>query len=179
MAEVFSAMTPLIQYSQNHPTITPREALEQMVRENATKALQMSSQMAMAQGNLNPSMQMPGQRTPGLNGPNQFASPALAHLGLPPGQGSPHLGGPVHTPSPAQNHLAGPVAMVHQQSQQGSNLSGSQVTSANTSPNVTNKRRRTSVKVEDDGGGPEVNGAGANKVKPSPKVGGKRQKGTA
>src|ERR1700739_383918 len=165
MAEVFSAMTPLIQYSQCHPTITPREALEQMVRENAARALQRSSQMAMAQGNLNPSLQSPGQRTPGLNGPNQFASPALAHLGLPPGQGSPHLGGPVHTPSPAQNHLAGPVAMVHQQSQQGSNLSGSQVTSANTSPNVTNKRRRTSVKVEDDGGGPEVNGAGANKVK--------------
>ena len=168
-------MTPLIQYSQNHPTITPRAALEQMVRENALRA----TQMAMAQGNLNPSMQMPGQRTPGLNGPNQFASPALAHLGLPAGQGSPHLGGPVHTPSPAQNHLAGPVAMVHQQSQQGSNLSGSQVTSANTSPNVTNKRRRASVKVEDDGGGPEVNGAGANKVKPSPKVGGKRQKGTS
>jgi hypothetical protein len=179
MAEVFSAMTPLIQYSQSHPTITPREALEQMVRENAMRATQMNAQMAMAQGNLNAAMQMPGQRTPGLNGPNQFASPALAHLGLPAGQGSPHLGGPVHTPSPAQNHLAGPVAMVHQQSQQGSNLSGSQVTSANTSPNVTNKRRRASVKVEDDGGGPEVNGAGANKVKPSPKVGPKRQKGTA
>jgi hypothetical protein len=141
-----------------------------MVRENAARASQMNSQMAM---------QMSGQRTPGLNGPNQFASPALAHLGLPAGQGSPHLGGSVHTPSPAQNHLAGPVAMVHQQSQQGSNLSGSQVTSANTSPNVTNKRRRASgVKLEDDGG-PEVNGAGANKVKPSPKVGGKRQKGTA
>src|SRR5271170_914988 len=157
MAEVFSAMTPLIQYSQNNPTITPREALEQMVRENALRA----SQMAMAQGNLNPSMQMPGQRTPGLNGPNQFASPGLAQLGLPVGQGSPHLGGPVHTPSPAQNHLAGPVAMVHQQSQQGSNLSGSQVTSANTSPHVTNKRRRASaVKLEEDGGGTEVNGAG-------------------
>jgi hypothetical protein len=177
MAEVFSAMTPLIQYSQNHPTITPREALEQMVKENALRASQMSSQMAsMAQGNLNAPMQMSGQRTPGLNGPNQFASPALAHLGLPAGQGSPHLGGPVHTPSPAHNHLAGPVAMVHQQSQQGSNLSGSQVTSANTSPNV-NKRRRASVKMEDDGGGAEVNGTGP-KVKPSPKVS-KRQKGTA
>jgi hypothetical protein len=168
-------MTPLIQYSQNHPTITPREALEQMVKENAMRTSQMVS---MAQGNLNAPMQMSGQRTPGLNGPNQFASPALAHLGLPAGQGSPRLGGPVHTPSPAQNHLAGPVAMVHQQSQQGSNLSGSQVTSANTSPNV-NKRRRASVKMEDDGGGAEVNGTGSAKVKPSPKVGGKRQKGTA
>ena len=113
MAEVFSAMTPLIQYSQNHPTITPRDALEQMVKENAmraSQASQMNSQMAMAQGNLNAPMQMSGQRTPGLGGPNQFASPALAHLGLPTGQGSPHLAGPVHTPSPAQNHMAGPVA---------------------------------------------------------------------
>jgi hypothetical protein len=169
-------MTPLIQYSQSHPTITPQAALEKMVSENAMRASHMAS---LAQGNLNAPMQMSGQRTPGLNGPNQFASPALAHLGLPTGQGSPHLGGPVHTPSPAQNHMAGPVAMVHQQSQQGSNLSGSQVTSANTSPNVTTKRRRPSaVKVEDDGGGPEVNGTGANKVKPSPRIG-KRQKGTS
>jgi hypothetical protein len=145
-----------------------------MVKENAMRASQMNSQIAsMAQGNLNAPMQMAGQRTPGLNGPNQFASPALAHLGLPTGQGSPHLG------SPAQNHLAGPVAMVHQQSQQGSNLSGSQVTSANTSPNVTNKRRRASVVKTEDDGGPEVNGTGSNKVRPSPKVGGKRQKGTA
>ena len=177
MAEVFSAMTPLIQYSQSHPTIPPREALERMVSENAMRASQMAGMM---QGNLNAPMQMSGQRTPGLNGPNQFASPALAHLGLPTGQGSPHLGGPVHTPSPAQNHIAGPVAMVHQQSQQGSNLSGSQVASANTSPNLTHKRRRASaVKVEDDGGGAEVNGTGANKVKPSPRIGGKRQKGTS
>jgi hypothetical protein len=177
MAEVFSAMTPLIQYSQSHPTITPREALEKMVSENAMRTSQMAG---MTQGNLIAPMQMSGQRTPGLNGLNQFASPALAHLGLPTGQGSPHLSGPVHTPSPAQNHMAGPVAMVHQQSQQGSNLSGSQVTSANTSPNVTNKRRRASaVKQEDDGGGAEVNGTGVNKVKPSPRMSGKRQKGTS
>jgi hypothetical protein len=148
-----------------------------MVNENA-RASQIAS---MTQGNLNAPMQITGQRTPGLNGPNQFASPGLAHLGLPAGQGSPHLSGPGHTPSPAHNHMAGPVAMVHQQSQQGSNLSGSQVTSANTSPNVTNKRRRASaVKVEnDDGGGAELNGTGANKVKPSPRIGGKRQKGTS
>lgn len=169
-------MTPLIQYSQNHPNITPREALEKMVTENAMRTAHMAG---LVQGNFNAPMQMSGQRTPGLNGPNQFASPALAHLGLPTGQASPHLGGPVHTPSPAQNHIGGPVAMVHQQSQQGSNLSGSQVTSANTSPNVTNKRRRPStVKVEDDGGGAEVNGTGANKVKPSPRMG-KRQKGSS
>lgn len=170
-------MTPLIQYSQSHPTITPQQALEKMVHENTMRASQMAS---MAQGNLNAPIPMAGQRTPGLNGASQFASPALAHLGLPTGQGSPHLSGPGHTPSPAQNHMAGPVAMVHQQSQQGSNLSGSQVTSANTSPSVQNKRRRASaVKLEDDGGGVEVNGTGANRVRPSPKIGGKRQKGTA
>ena len=71
--------------------------------------------------------------------------------------------------------------MAAQLSQQGTNASGSQGTSANTSPNVTNKRRRASaVKVEgDDGGGMEVNGVGGQKVKASPRVGGKRQKGAA
>ena len=170
-------MGPLIQYSQTHPNLPPKDAMQQMINEHSANQMRMAT---MAQQNLSAPMAqtMSGQRTPGLNGPNHFSSPAMAHLGLPNAQGSPHLGGPVHTPSPAQNHMAGPVAMVHQQSQQGSNLSGSQVTSANTSPNVTNKRRRASaVKVEDDGGGPEVNGA--NKVKPSPRIGGKRQKGTA
>jgi hypothetical protein len=172
-------MTPLILYSQSHPTIPPREALEKMVSENALRYAQMAS--SLAQANLHAPLQMSGQRTPGLNGPSQFESPALAHLGLPTVQGSPRLGGPVHTPSPAGNHIGGPVAMVHQQSQQGSNLSGSQVTSANTSPNATTKRRRPSgpVKAEDDGGGAEINGAGVSKVKPSPRMGAKRQKGSS
>ena len=74
--------------------------------------------------------------------------------------------------------------MVAQQSQQGTNTSvgtGSQGTSANTSPNVTQKRRRASaVKLEgDDGSGlVEVNGTGP-KVKASPRVGVKRQKAGA
>lgn len=158
--------------------MTPREAMHQMVLENPLK--NQAQMVGMVQGSFNPAMPqaMPGQRTPVLNG--QFASPGLAHLGLPNAQSSPHLGGPVHTPSPAQHHLAGPVAMVQQQSQQGSTMSGSQGTSANTSPNVTTKRRRGSaVKQEDDGGGTEVNGANGNKVKPSPRMGAKRQKGTA
>ena len=118
----------------------------------------------------------PGQRTPGMNGPNQFASPAMNHLGLPQ-QGSPHIGGPAHTPSPAHMNQGG-IAMVHQMSQGNSNLSGSQGPSTNTSPNVTTKRRRASqVKLEDDNASQEVNGA--NKVRPSPRIGGKRQKGTA
>ena len=77
------------------------------------------------------------------------------------------------------------VGMVAQPSQQGTNTSGgtgSQVTSANASPNVQNKRRRpsTMMKAEgDDSGGPVgVNGASLpDKVKASPKVGVKRQKG--
>ncbi|KMP05343.1 hypothetical protein CIRG_05024 [Coccidioides immitis RMSCC 2394] len=133
---------------------------------------------------MHPSQQGHIQRTPSLNGPSQFASPALGHLGIPGVQGSPHLGGPAHTPSPAQNPMAGPVAMVAQQSQQGTNTSGSQGTSANTSPNVNNKRRRAStIKMEaDENGTAEVNGTGPNnavKVKASPRVGGKRQKGTS
>lgn len=73
--------------------------------------------------------------------------------------------------------------MVATQSQQGTNISGgnSQGTSANASPNFTNKRRRASaVKVEGEDGGVEVNGtgpAGANKVKASPRNNVKRQKG--
>lgn len=79
------------------------------------------------------------------------------------------------------------VGMVAQPSQQGTNTSGgtgSQVTSANASPNVQNKRRRpsTMMKAEgDDGGGSGgVNGTSLpEKVKASPKPGVKRQKANA
>lgn len=166
-------MQTLFQYSLQNPELSPQEALRQLVAQ------------LPPQGHMNPAAQQGGQRTPNINGPSNFASPGLAHLGLPGAQGSPHLGGPAHTPSPAQNPMAGPVAMVAQQSQPGTNTSGSQGTSANTSPNVTNKRRRAStVKVEGEDGNPvEVNGTGAtgaSKVKASPRGGGgKRQKGTA
>jgi hypothetical protein len=173
-------MEPLFHYSQNHESLTPAQALNNLVHETARNA--QNATAGMQQGNFNnpgPQGGAPGQRTPGMGGPNQFTSPAMQNLGLPQ-QGSPHIGGPAHTPSPAHMHMAGPVAMVHQHSQQGSNLSGSQGASANTSPNVvTNKRRRPSgIKLEDDGGG-EMNGNAATKVKPSPRIGGKRQKGTA
>jgi LIM-domain binding protein len=177
MAEALTYMEPLFQYSQNHDNLTPAQALNSLVHETARGAHNAGA--GLPQGNFgNAAPQgMQGQRTPGMNGPNQFASPAMQNLGLPP-QGSPHITAPAHTPSPAHMHMAGPVAMVHQHSQQGSNLSGSQGASANTSPNVTNKRRRPSgIKLEDDGGG-EINGNSATKVKPSPRIGGKRQKGT-
>jgi hypothetical protein len=98
-----------------------------------------------------------GPRTPGLS--NFGASPAAAHLQLP--DGSPHMGSPAQAPG-----------MQLQQSQHGTSSSGP---SANTSPNASNKRRRPStVKAEDDG---QVNGTQKASVRPSPKVGGKRQKG--
>lgn len=83
-----------------------------------------------------------------------------------------------------------PTAMALQQSQQGS----SSGVSANTSPNVSNKRRRPSEEMGHANGaqavkqgqgtgiqaGGQAQGQGANignKIKPSPRIGGKRQKG--
>jgi hypothetical protein len=171
-------MEPLFHYSQNHDSLTPAEALNNLVHETSRGPQNSAGGLPPGSFNNPGPPGASGQRTPGMNGPNQFASPAMQNLGLP-AQGSPHIGGPAHTPSPAHMHMAGPVAMVHQHSQQGSNLSGSQGASANTSPNATNKRRRPSgIKLEEDGGG-EINGAVGNKVRPSPRIGGKRQKGTA
>lgn len=145
--------------------------------------------------------QPPGSRTPNAPMPTRppgmenfvNMSPAMQNSLLPSvaANGSPHITGPsglnpslvqTHTPSPAQAHMAPP--MVPQASQAGSTASGSGV-SQNTSPNQSNKRRRSTVQgvMKDDDGGGEVNGApvgggGAQKVKPSPRIGGnKRIKG--
>lgn len=169
-------MAPLIEYFHNHAGLGPHESLhrfnqensQNMANANANRAMQ--NQMARA---ANGQMQFANQG--GMNGPNQFASPGMQHLGLPQNQSSPHLGGPNHTPSPAQNAQGG-VPMMHQMSAQGSNLSGSQGPSTTTSPNVSNKRRRPStVKGEDDNANANIDG-NQNKVKPSPRIGGKRQK---
>lgn len=148
----------------------PREALSRL---NAENQQQMQARMqnvnaAMANGQ----MPFPNQRM-GMNMPANFQSPALAHLGLPPNNQSPHMN---HTPSPGHPGQGG-VQMVHQMSAQGSNLSGgSQGPSTNTSPNVTNKRRRASnIKEEDTAAAAAV---ASEKTKPSPRVG-KRQKGAA
>jgi hypothetical protein len=163
-------MHNLFQYSQSNPHLTPAAALHQLV---ATYQQPQSGNIGLPIG-MNPGQQPPGTRTPGLqNAGNHFASPATGHLNLP---GSPHIGvgGTQHTPSPAQHHMQAP-GLAAQHSQQGTN--SSQGTSANTSPNVTNKRRRASaVKAEgDDHTGEQVNGTSA-KVKASPRPGGKRQK---
>ncbi|KAJ5826216.1 hypothetical protein N7474_003354 [Penicillium riverlandense] len=116
----------------------------------------------------------PNMRGPNMNTPTQFASPAMAHLGLPGVQGSPHMVGSGHA-SPAQSQMAGPPGM--QPPMQPSPVG------VGNSPNVGgNKRRRAStVKMEgEDAGGNEVNGTapGSGKVKPSPRVP-KRAKGQA
>lgn len=193
LAETFFQMEHLFQFSHQNPHLSASEALGQLV----------ASFGNLPHQNLNAAMQSfanqlpPGQRTPGLNGPHQFASPV-------PG---PHLNLPINTTtgspatinmSPAmhnhvlQNHLQQAptsIGMVAQQSQQGTNTSvgtGSQGTSANTSPNVTNKRRRTStakMEIDDGGGGngSDINGTGPKgSVQPSPRINSnanKRQKG--
>ena len=147
LAEVMGQMTPLFNYSQENINLHPYGALEQYVS-------------SVAQNGANPNAQQKnpsGPRTPG------FAigtSPAAAHMQLP--DGSPHMGSPAQAPG-----------MQLQQSQHGTSSSGP---SANTSPNASNKRRRPStVKAEEES---QVNGTQTKTaVKPSPRIGGKRQKG--
>lgn len=184
MAETISQMQTLFQFSQQNPQMSPPEALRNLVNTFHSQ----NPNLGYISGPMNPVMpqgQNPRAPNPNMNmnmhGPTQFASPAMAHLGLPGAQGSPHLPASAH-PSPAQSQLAGPPGMVPPGQMQ---PNVGQVTSAGASPSVTNKRRRAStVKTENEegGGGPEVNGAGApgaTKVKASPRVGGKRQKGAA
>jgi len=182
---------PLCSYSQRHPELSAREALNLLTTQIQAQPHQFHN------ANLHPH---PGHplSNPAFQQPqsNHFVSPAPPHLALPMSNGA--SPGTIHM-SPAiqnqmlQNHLQGTpqqshqllgqaptsVGMVATQSQQGTNTSGggSQGTSANASPNVTNKRRRASaVKVEGEDT-TEVNGTGPqNKVKASPRVGVKRQK---
>lgn len=188
-----SILGPLCSYSQEHPELSAREALNLLTAQNQAQPHQIRNGNA----NFHPH---PGHplNDPALQHalPNNFISPAPPHLALPMSNGA--SPGTIHM-SPAiqhqilQNHLHGTPQQAHQllgqaptsvgmmatQSQQGTNTSGggSQGTSANASPNVTNKRRRPSaVKVEGEDT-TEANGtAPPNKVKASTKVGVKRQK---
>lgn len=183
-AETFSQMENLFRFSHDNPELSASDALRQLVSSFQANP-HPNSAMSFNPAFQNPNMQgTPGVRTPNFTGNAQFASPAPgAHLNLPMNTGSPatiNMSPAMHAHGLQQ---AAGVAMINQQSQQGTTASGgtgSQGTSANTSPNVTNKRRRPSgVKAEvDDGGVTEVNGTNA-KVKASPRVGGKRQKGAA
>jgi hypothetical protein len=142
-------MNPLFNYSHQNSTLAPYAALDQYV-----------ANITAANANQNQPQNPLGPRTPGMSNFPLGASPAAAHLQLP--EGSPHVSG-----SPAQA-----PGMQLQQSQHGTSSSGP---SANTSPNTSNKRRRASaVKTEEEG---QVNGQAKATVKPSPRIGGKRQKG--
>jgi hypothetical protein len=144
-------MNPLFNYSHQNVNLAPYTALDQYV------ATQTQPNGNNPNGQQNPS----GPRTPGMANFPLGTSPAAAHLQLP--DGSPHISG-----SPAQA-----PGMQLQQSQHGTSSSGP---SANTSPNASNKRRRPSaVKAEEEN---QVNGTQTKAaVKPSPRIGGKRQKG--
>lgn len=165
-------MQMLFQYSQQNPQMSPSESLRNLVNTLQTQ----NPNLGFMPGPMNPALQ-PGQppRGPPMNGAAQFASPAMHPLGLP--QGSPHVIGSVQS-SPAPGHLSAPPGMVPPGQVQ------PHASSASASPNVNNKRRRAStVKVEGDdaGGAPEVNGTapqGGAKVKASPRVGNKKQKGS-
>jgi hypothetical protein len=143
-------MNPLFQYAHQNAALDPYAALDQYVTTVATTGV-----------NPNAPQQNPtGPRTPGMTNFPLGTSPATAHLNLP--DGSPHLGSPAQAP-----------AMQLQQSQHGTSSGGP---SANTSPNASTKRRRPStVKAEDENapGGSQAKPG----VKPSPRIGGKRQKG--
>lgn len=166
VAETMSQMQMLFNFSAQHSQLSAADALRGLVgnfNQNSNPNVGFAAPM-------NPGMQ-PMPRGPNMGPPSQFASPAMAHLGLPGAQGSPHLTGSAHA-SPAQSQLAGPPGMQVQSSPDG----------VNNSPNVGgNKRRRAStVKQEnDDNGSVEVNGnaPGSGKVKNSRVP--KRQKGAA
>ncbi|PBP23747.1 Topoisomerase II-associated protein PAT1 [Diplocarpon rosae] len=146
-AEVLGMMNPLFNYSHQHPALSPPNALEQYVSTIATNAANPNGQQQ------NPS----GPRTPGMG---NFQSPGVSHLNLPDG------------PSPRASPAQAP-GMQLQQSQHGTNSSGP---SANTSPNTNKRRRPSTVKAEEEIAQQQLNGT-KTAVKPSPRIGGKRQKG--
>jgi hypothetical protein len=180
-------------YSKEHPELSVRQALDTLVQSySASTANQMNPANFQTNGIQQPGMQFPqafnqGARTPSAQGgmpqrmPNpdgSFMSPAMQHQLLPGAQanGSPHLTsggtpmslgsgmvGNAHTPSPHQSNMAPPMAPTH--SQQGSATGAS----ANTSPNVSTKRRRSTAQGVKNEGDEGINGAGG-KVKQSPRM---------
>jgi hypothetical protein len=203
IAEGMFHMQTLFQYAQAKPHLSPSEALRQICLQfESTPPSSLLNQgfPQQAQHALNPNLHLHS----GVNPPH-FLSPAhAAHLNLP--VNSTGTSPATLNMSPAMQNLGlhnnltntpqmqqmqqmqqppTSVGMVAQPSQQGTNTSGgtgSQVTSANASPNVQTKRRRpsTMLKAEGDDGGGQVGVNGASlpdKVKASPKVGVKRQKG--
>lgn len=188
-----NVMSELMRFSQEK-RLRPEAAIEAYVAQYE-EISQQQQQQQQPQINLPPNgVPMQGNRTPSMQNmqmPNTFSSPAVSNLNLPmqPNgiSGSPHLSNHPglsapssmnmsHTPSPHQSSMAAPP-MVPQHSQQGTNSSAA---SANTSPQVNNKRRRSTVKLEGESGegGPGDGGqAGGQRVKPSPRMGKKNKPG--
>lgn len=180
-----SLMAELIAFA-TEKKLRPEQALEAMVQEYETTGQQPNQQgnpqinlpqNGVPVGNRTPSMQ--NMQMPNAQAGGQFSSPSVSNLNLPmqngiPGMnGSPHIANNTglapnmnlvnsHTPSPHQSNMAAPP-MVPQHSQQGTNSSAA---SANTSPNVNNKRRRSTVKLETE----DSTAEGAGRVKPSPRM---------
>ncbi|KAF3933383.1 hypothetical protein ABW19_dt0205882 [Dactylella cylindrospora] len=183
LAETLSSMRELFGFSQQNPTLDPKQVLNAYLQQyqNQQEAQQRAlAQQASLQAQMGQQQQLMGMGTPHMPNavpPGIQGSPAMPN--------SPHIsnGVPGATPSPAPSHMQAP-GMVAQHSQQhhGANgANGATPVNANTSPNASGKRRRastTTVKNEggDDG---EATAAPANvKVKQSPRTGNasKRQK---
>jgi hypothetical protein len=160
-------MTSLMAHYLEHNNMRPTDALESwntmMSNNNPAPMGQPNPGQNQGPPNQVPQMNMPpGARPQGSA--QMFMSPAMANQLLPNGlTGSP---GMMHTPSP-NSHAS--HAMIKQQS------TSSHTASVNTSPNMQNKRRRSTAKIDLDDG-ENMNGT---KVKASPRgVGGnKRMKG--
>jgi hypothetical protein len=152
-------MTSLMAHYLGNSNMGPTEALESWntMMSELNPAGQQSQPNSMQQPNMPPGARPSG---PGQPGQHMFMSPHVQNALLPNGlNGSP---GMMHTPSPSSH------AMVKQQS------TSSHTASVNTSPNMNNKRRRSTVKMDMDDG----DGMNGTKVKQSPRVGGnKRMKG--
>lgn len=207
-------MARLCGFNQEHPELTPSDALVKLYERMSEEHRRM--QIAQAQGQqqaFNPAIaqqqHLQQQPQPQFQGANQYLSPAQAvHPNLPATHafGSPATLSNNNTPAmpnlalQQQQSMAAPgppgsAPMAHQASHQGTNPSAAGTPaagSANASPNVnvTGKRRRASgVNLGAEDGMDSVNGIGVNggggggtlvgtgqKVKQSPRVGGKRQK---
>lgn len=163
-------MQDLMHFSQER-SLRPKDAVDALANEYQKQPDGgMTSNPMLAAGNA----QMVNGGTPRMmkmGAPGNFAnsSPGMANMNLPMQangamNGSPHFGNAampgLQNSSPAPSHMAPP--MLPQHSQQGTN---STTVSADTSPQVSNKRRRSTVKTEEEGIGNE------GKVKPSPRMG--------
>lgn len=150
LGETLNYMQDLIFYSRDNPQYSVSEAVAALVTTY--------NQPQVGQNTIRPAFPEGGVR--GFGGAAGI-SPHIANQLLPGSaqtNGSPHMnamslnGMNTHTPSPHQSNMAPP--MVNSLSHQGSSTSGP---SANTSPNVTAKRRRSTVKAEnEDGPTPKV-----------------------